>query len=417
MIKQNFLIYSFLVIITLLAISAWLTKKDSIYQYEYITTFIDEEDELSYLSFQSKLIDRSLIPQFARSQGVVTSIKVDLGDEVNIGDVLAVLDGEDQILEDYLVLLKERKILTKGIDLEIEDKEFKRLHRIGFYSDSDLRRHRQDIIRFKNTLTSFDRKIDELKRKIKEKVILSTTSGTVSQLNISLGDKLGLDQMNMPIVYVQSNIEDWGLEIQVPGNMRGYVKAGQRVEFKIHGQNKGKVVGEVVNIDQVKTLSRPGGNEIIERGFFKAKARIDRDSKLYPGLKSGLNILVNIVLRENDHMTWIPRSAFDILFSKNEISTVLDYSEHIYKKIAPQLAETELKKQVEIEQGVLARSVASESFPKESSVNDLYILAGDSSVIRVLVPVLAENKDYIAIPRNLLKNARVIVHYRKKLSL
>ncbi len=207
-------------------------------------------------------------PIAARIGGAVNEMRVDVGDRVKRGAVLAVLDRERLNLERdrYQALVKQQsaKLASVRADLEKRSLELKRLEGISKSAAFSQARHQDaiqdvakqwgEVAKTKAQLSQAEAQLKRANIDLKDGEVRAPYPGVVSAKHTEVGAYLNIGS---PVVTL---INDLNIEVEadIPGNRLGGLKPGISIRLTLDDRSEHKaLVRAVIPDENPRTRTRP----------------------------------------------------------------------------------------------------------------------------------------------------------------
>ena len=207
-------------------------------------------------------------PVAARIGGAVNEMRVNVGDRVERGAVLAVLDRERLALERdrYRALVKQQsaKLASVRADLEKRSLELKRLEGIrksaafsqARYQDAvqDVAKQRGQVAETKAQLSQAEAQLKRADIDLKDGEVRAPYPGVVSAKHTEVGAYLNTGS---PVVTLINDL-DIEVEADIPGNRLGGLKPGISIRLTLDDRSEHRAaVRAVIPDENPRTRTRP----------------------------------------------------------------------------------------------------------------------------------------------------------------
>ncbi len=215
-----------------------------------------------------RIVAREFGPVAARISGPVNEMHVDVGDRVERGAILAVLDRERLALERdrYEALVKQQsaKLASVRADLEKRSLELKRLEGIrksvafsqARYQDAvqDVAKQRGDVAEMRAQLSQAETQLKRANIDMQDGEIRAPYPGVVSAKHTEVGAYLNVGS---PVVTLINDL-DIEVEADIPGNRLGGLAPGITLRLTLDDRSQHKaVVRAVIPDENPRTRTRP----------------------------------------------------------------------------------------------------------------------------------------------------------------
>lgn len=178
--------------------------------------------------------------------GLVDSIKVDEGDQVNKGDVLVRLNTE---MLDREISLAKKRIEQVELRIQNAEKDFKRLEQLYQKSGVSEKSYDDAVFTYQDAVLEKQAIEDTLQKLLiqqRRSVIRAPFKGVILSKNTDVG---GWVQQGSMLVRLGSTM-DLYVRVPVAENMLQFITMNENVDVTINAFNR-KVSGKVLNIDPV----------------------------------------------------------------------------------------------------------------------------------------------------------------------
>ncbi len=215
-----------------------------------------------------RIVAREFGPVAARISGPVNEMRVDVGDRVERGAILAVLDRERLALERdrYEALVKQQsaKLASVRADLEKRSLELKRLEGIrksvafsqARYQDAvqDVAKQRGEVAEMRAQLSQAETQLKRANIDMQDGEIRAPYPGVVSAKHTEVGAYLNVGS---PVVTLINDL-DIEVEADIPGNRLGGLAPGITLRLTLDDRSQHKaVVRAVIPDENPRTRTRP----------------------------------------------------------------------------------------------------------------------------------------------------------------
>ena len=215
-----------------------------------------------------RIVAKEFGPVAARISGPVNEMRVAVGDRVERGAILAVLDRERLSLERdrYEALVKQQsaKLTSVRADLEKRSLELKRLEAIrasaafsqARYQDAvqDVAKQSGDVAEIRALLAQAEAQMKRANIDLQDGEIRAPYPGVVSAKHTEVGAYLGVGS---PVVTLINDL-DLVVEADIPGARLGGLTTGTSVRLTLDDQSEHKaVVRAVIPDENPRTRTRP----------------------------------------------------------------------------------------------------------------------------------------------------------------
>ena len=207
-------------------------------------------------------------PIAARIGGAVNEMRVDVGDRVERGTVLAVLDRERLALErtrhEALVMQQSAQLAGARADLQKVSLDLKRLEGIrksaafsqARYDDAiqEVAKQRGEVAEAKAELAQAEAQLKRANIDLQDSEILAPYPGVVSEKHAEVGAYLNIGS---PVVTLINDL-DIEIEADIPGNRLGGLASGTSVRVTLDDRSEHKaVVRAIIPDENPRTRTRP----------------------------------------------------------------------------------------------------------------------------------------------------------------
>jgi RND family efflux transporter MFP subunit len=215
-----------------------------------------------------RIVASEIGPIAARIGGAVNEMRVDVGDRVERGAVLAVLDRERLSLERdrYAALVKQQsaKLASVRADLEKRSLELKRLEGIrksaafsqARYQDAvqDVAKQRGQVAETRAQLAQAETQLKRADIDLKDGEVRAPYPGVVSAKHTEVGAYLNTGS---PVVTLINDL-DIEVEADIPGNRLGGLKPGTPIRLTLDDRSEYRAsVRAIIPDENPRTRTRP----------------------------------------------------------------------------------------------------------------------------------------------------------------
>jgi RND family efflux transporter MFP subunit len=215
-----------------------------------------------------RIVAREFGPVAARIGGAVNEMRVDVGDRVERGAILAVLDRERLSLERdrYRALVKQQsaKLASARADLEKRSLELKRLEGIrksaafsqARYDDAiqEVAKQRGEVAEAKAELAQAEAQLKRANIDLQDSEIRAPYPGVVSEKHTEVGAYLNIGS---PVVTLINDL-DIEVEADIPGTRLGGLKPGISIRLTLDDRSEHRaVVRAIIPDENPRTRTRP----------------------------------------------------------------------------------------------------------------------------------------------------------------
>lgn len=248
-------------------------------------------DISSFLLFSSNIDAEKIVDIFPMTTGIIEKIVKDEGDRVKKGDVLAILDDREPVIN-------EQRAHINYLQLKAEYERQKEI-----FEKQMISKEEHERMRYRVETAKLD--WQQQKLLLSYTRITSPISGVVTKRHIKQGNKISPAQLSFSVVQVDEKIA----VVNIPGHERGYLKLGQKTF--ISGNNQ-QVEGRVKRISPAIDP---------ESGTFKVTVEVDDDKGVmavgqFVNVKIIKDIHNNIILLTKDALVYDGGKVF--VFSVND---------------------------------------------------------------------------------------------------
>ncbi len=181
----------------------------------------------------------------AEASGPVETVRVEAGERVREGEVLAKLD--DTALQDAFLsaraALRSAEVTLADARRDLERDE--RLHQAGAVSERDLERSRTRVATSEAALADARARMVSAQEQLAKTTIRAPFSGVVSEREVSAGDVVQSGAQ----LYTVIDPSSMQLEATVPADQLQSLKAGTPVEFTVSGYGLRRFQGRIARIN------------------------------------------------------------------------------------------------------------------------------------------------------------------------
>jgi len=224
-----------------------------------------------------------------KSTGIILDILVEEGDEVKKGEVLLVLESDEQQLN--------LKSATANYEKSLNNYErAKKLVAKGLTNKEQI-----DNLKFETQ--SLKANLDQAKMRLSFTQVKAPFSGTVVKRHVKIGNLV----QNGTAVYEIIDFDSLQARIDVPEYQWNTMRPGLKVQFEFEALRQKKISGEVIRVSPVIDVSS---------GTFGVTIEIENADKL---LRPGLFAKADIVFDERNNVVLVDKNS---IIREDELSYV-----------------------------------------------------------------------------------------------
>jgi RND family efflux transporter MFP subunit len=235
--------------------------------------------------------------------GPVMNIKVDVGDKVEKGQLLASIDPG--------VLIEELQQAKKEVSAQKETYAFMKKHGTA-YKYNNLQAQ-------KDTIEKSQAAVDEVSRQLQYADITAPIDGTVAEKNVSVGE---IAQAGSPAVTIIRG-NDMRIEANVPEVDIAGVAVGQKVSVKFDAYPENQ------RFDAVITDIDPAPITVQNVGYYVVKMDVENPD---PGFKYGMNCTIYDQTNQKDNVLIIPEGLIETSDDKKFADVLVDEQKKTVEK-------------------------------------------------------------------------------------
>ncbi len=254
----------------------------------------------NFISLSGKIQAENYATVSARIMGYLMEVKVDVGDQVQKGQLLATIKSDEILAK---MAQADAGIAEAKAGLDNIEKDFARVKSL-FDKKSATQKELDDITAAKNMMTAKLKQAQEMKNEVNTMLsyarITSPYNGVITEKHVNSGD---LATPGRPLFTVEGG-GDFKAEILVPENQISSIKKGEKV--KVILKNNGTEINGFIN--EFSSSSAQTG------GQYLAKVDLDKNDLKNTSLYSGM--YVNVLLPIKNTAT--PEGG-KILVNKNAV--------------------------------------------------------------------------------------------------
>lgn len=234
----------------------------------------------------------------ARAEGLVREIRVEEGDRVEAGEVLAVLDDERRRLE-----VAQRRADLGSLEQELRRQQ--QLREEDLVSDDAVEKLRYQVEAQRAMLSLAEVELAETR-------IKAPVDGVVAERDIRLGDSVSPGDQ----VFRVTNPDELEAEVHVPERLMGQLEVGQMVEIRSDATPDNVRTGRIDRISPVVDSSS---------GTVKATVRIEDGNGV---LRPGTFARVRILYETRRNAVLVPRQALSFEDGRTTLFVIEDGVAH-----------------------------------------------------------------------------------------
>jgi len=230
----------------------------------------------------------------SRSEGLVRELRVEEGDQVEEGQVLAVLDDRRRRLE-----VEQHRANLSGLEQDLRRQE--RMLEDRLVSQDAVEKLRHDVEAQQAALSMAEVELDETR-------IKAPISGVVSERHIRRGDNVTPGDT----VFRVTNTQQLEAEVHVPERLMGRLAVDQLVEIRTESDPERVHGGRIARISPIVSS---------DSGTVKATVHVEGDSGL---LRPGAFARLRILYDTRDDALMVPRQALSFENGRASLFVVED---------------------------------------------------------------------------------------------
>ena len=216
-----------------------------------------------------------MVELFAMESGVLSAINKDIGDQVNKGEVLAVLDNPE-------LLQQELKLV---VECEVRKTNYNRLK--GIFDQTPALITIQQLEIAEGEYLASKAKLSAMKSRLSFLIIKAPFSGVITHRYVDIGALVqsGLSQNNTTSIFQIQDISPIRLTLMVPESDASLIKKGTSVEFVFP-----ELSGESIK-SNISRLSR-----VLDEKSKTMQVEIDVPNKagnIIPGMYAKVNLMLD----------------------------------------------------------------------------------------------------------------------------
>ncbi|OPJ55288.1 efflux RND transporter periplasmic adaptor subunit [Alkalithermobacter paradoxus] len=292
----------------------------------------NEETIVSVETYESKVMDIDIktslsgkVVPFERANlspkmpGVVSDVKVKVGDVVKKGDVLFTLDQKDvmnavrQAQASYNLAVANYENVKSQIKASNENYEkMKTMLEKGIISNEEFQKYEMSMGSMQNTevlklqVEQARVMLDNAKSNINDTIIKSPISGVVTSVNVNIGE---VSSAGVPGVTVV-NIDRVYVDVNVSEHLVNNINSGDSVDILISSLGDEVLSGKITNLSFA-----PVGNSMT----YPAKIELEnKDNKIKPGMFAQ----VDLITQRKENVVVVPASAIVVKEGKNVVFVI-----------------------------------------------------------------------------------------------
>ncbi len=284
-----------------------------------IEVIIDEArrgELVRVISAPGMIEPRTSVNVSARVSSTIMALPFREGDEVRVGDVIVRLDAEQlqsRLEAAHSRLKAERARLTGSMaSLALAELEYNRLmelHSTGDVSKAEMDRAEAQFAQAKSGVAASEAniemtqaEIDERKKELENAVIAATMDGTITRLNLEVGEQvLGTLQNAGTVIMQIADLSEMLVKARIDETNVSLVEPGQTVDVYLTAYPERVFKGRVERIRLERQLHRDG-TSYVEAEIMLEQTRGDR-------LKIGLTANADIAVKRMDGVLKVPSQA------------------------------------------------------------------------------------------------------------
>lgn len=404
--KIRILIVSAFLFMLTLSGAYWAYSTSSASKYKYNTVTLSKTPQTSNIRVSAVINEDSLQPLYFKEDGFVTEILVKPGSKVKAGDILATLDINKVDLQ-YLQKLKNLKIdfITKN-SVDSYFNKIKNLENSGFYSNDEAAGLKMNMAENVRSLLSLQEAITKLEARTEGKVIRAPTSGTITDVNWVIGEKVSSSKQVVPAISLRRSEPIFTAKLEISEDIAGQIYPGHQLELSLP-LNQNKVTGTILSVS-ASTL------DDIKNRYVPGYAKLDLQKSIGQ-LKHGMRLQGLVKITSDQNGVWVPRAAIDLKIPENLVSQTLTYFSKENDTVSRKLASHGGAKNEDIidKENSISPSLSQSQnalSPNESSAREIYLLTGSKKIVKVLINDGPGDDRYTLINVPELEGAQVIVN-------
>lgn len=288
-------IFAWVVIVAILTVGVFIILKGKEQKIDYALTPVTRGTLTQTVSANGKYLSKEEANISFRISGQVTDVKVNIGDKVRKGQIMASVDTGT--LSDKLQQAKEQVTAQKKILAYQKEKD-------DLY-EKEQRDSQKAVIRGAESV------VEEINKQFAYAIIKAPMDGIVAERNINIGE---IAQAGNPAFTIIKENE-MRIEVKVPEVDIADVEIGQKVGVKFDAYPENK------RFEAVITEIDPAPSTVQNVVYYVVKMRIENPDA---GLKYGMSCTIYDQTNQKDNILIIPKWAIEKEGDKKFVTIMTD---------------------------------------------------------------------------------------------
>ncbi|MCG8524858.1 MAG: efflux RND transporter periplasmic adaptor subunit [Opitutales bacterium] len=318
-----------ILIIVLAGVGYWLYNQmgqkaevaETVETYSYGK--VERKNLTNLVSSTGELSAREIVEVGTQVSGTIEKVNVDFNDEVEKGDLIAVIDPsvlDTQVKGAQASLLRAKANLKKA---EADYERFTQVHAEGFLSEKELLNYEVSYETAKASVMDAEANVERAQRNRSYAEITAPISGIVIHRQVEEGQTVAAS-LNTPRLFIIA--EDLSL-MEILANVDetdiGQIEEGQTVRFTVAAYPDDNFTGEVTQIRLQPSVVQNVVNYsvVIETQ--------NRRGKLLPGMTA----IVDFVVDEIEDVLTVPNSALNLKLNEEMMEIMQKRRDEMRKRM------------------------------------------------------------------------------------
>jgi multidrug efflux pump subunit AcrA (membrane-fusion protein) len=394
------------VLIVCSLVAGWLYSRPSLKDYDFLAVTVGGTDQTPPLTTSGTIQIPEYQGVYAQTTGVVTKIHVRPGQSVKQDEPLVELDYRPRDLD----LFKKLDLIAQKLDINRVVGNY--LGRIdndpsGNASSFRISGLEDHLLKTVRDYVGLLKIMEEVKERSKDKILTAPTDGIVSELNVSIGERVDVARQKFPVAgVIGKKKQPLQLQLELTEEIVGFVSPGDQVTAYVP---LSQATDLKATIRSIATSPTPTDTS----RFFLATAMVESAVDI-SRLRQGMKIMANISSAQRPLGVWVPRSAIDIEIPESLVDETVYFTDSpkLEKSVAAQSNER-AKREISI-QSTVGNELETSTIVTDMRNSALYLLTEDHHILKAVVPVGPIGDTQVLILSRALEGTTVITHFSKK---
>ena len=387
-------------------LAGWLFSRPSLKDYNFLAVTVGGTEQTPPLSAMGTIRIPEYQGVYAQTSGIVTKILVAPGQSVKQDQPLVELDYRSSELELYRKLdqIAGRLDINRVVGGYLGKMEKKTDGGESSFRSSGLEDHLLKTVR---DYVGLLKVMEDMRERTKDKILVAPIGGTVSELNVSLGDRIDANRQRYPVVGVigpqKAPIQ---ISLELSEEVASFVNPGDQVSAYVPLLQAADLRATLRSVATSLTTTETAR-------YFLGTAQVSEGVDLTK-LRQGMKVMANITTRQRPMGIWIPRSAIDLEVPESLVSETLFYTSSTdLEKSMTQQSELELTRTLS-SQGTLSIELETSTVVTDVRNANVYLLTADGHIVKAVVPIGPIGDSQVLAMTRAIEGTKIITHFQKK---